>query len=228
MAEVDEHRAEQRSGEGRSYHHGDLPNALRSAALELIEEVGPTAFSLREVARRAGVSHAAPAHHFGDKAGLLTSIATEGFELLSEVMSDVVAAHDDPIERFVAQGEAYVRMARTNRAHFAVMWQDDIHHHDDPAFDAAGLGAFQCLVETIEAIAAAYDPDLDVRAASMMAWSLSQGLSELTDAIDSVDEKYADDLPSAATATPDDELVEAVLRLSIRGLVPGLGTDDPA
>src|SRR5258707_3669661 len=65
------------------YHHGDLPNALRRAAVEVIEERGLAAFSLREVARRAGVSHNAPAHHFGDVRGLLTSLAVEGFDLLS-------------------------------------------------------------------------------------------------------------------------------------------------
>src|SRR6186713_342124 len=71
------------SKDARPYHHGDLPRALLEAAVEAIAEVGPAAVSLRDLARRAGVSHAAPAHHFGDKAGLLTALAIEGFELLT-------------------------------------------------------------------------------------------------------------------------------------------------
>ena len=62
----------------RAYHHGDLRRALLAAALEAVGEVGPAALSLRDLARRAGVSHAAPAHHFGDKAGLLTALAARG------------------------------------------------------------------------------------------------------------------------------------------------------
>ena len=215
------------STSAKSYHHGDLPNALHGAALELIEEVGPTAFSLREVARRAGVSHAAPAHHFGDKAGLLTAIAAEGFELLVEEMSEVVAAHPDPVERLVAQGLAYVRVAHTRPAHFAVMWRPDTHHHDDPRVEACGLEAFGCLVATIEEIAAIHDPDLDIHAASMMAWSLVQGLSELTEAMDAVIDQIDDDAP-VALAAPDTtaELVESVIRLSIGGLVPGRVRDE--
>ena len=217
---------EQPTASAKSYHHGDLPNALRDAALELIAEVGPTAFSLREVARRAGVSHAAPAHHFGDKAGLITEIVAEGFELLVEEMTAVIADHDDPVERLVAQGLAYVRVAHTRPAHFAVMWRPDTHHTDDPRLEACGLRAFGCLVTTIEEIAATHDPQIDVHAASMMAWSLAQGLSELTDAMDSVIDQVDDDAP-VALAAPDTtaELVESVIRLSIAGLVPGYGRD---
>ncbi|MGQ4421455.1 TetR/AcrR family transcriptional regulator, partial [Streptomyces violaceoruber] len=65
----------------RAYHHGDLRRSVLSAALEVIRSDGVAAISLRDLARRAEVSHAAPAHHFKDKAGLLTAIATEGFEV---------------------------------------------------------------------------------------------------------------------------------------------------
>jgi AcrR family transcriptional regulator len=66
------------------YHHGDLRRAILDAAVESISAHGSTALSLREVSRRAGVSHAAPIHHFGDKAGVLTALAAEGYELLAE------------------------------------------------------------------------------------------------------------------------------------------------
>src|SRR2546429_7116277 len=70
----------------RQYHHGDLRPALLRAAVETIAETGPAAMSLREVARRAGVTHAAAAYHFGDKAGLLTAVAAEGDRLLGEAL----------------------------------------------------------------------------------------------------------------------------------------------
>ncbi len=71
-----------------TYHHGDLRRAVLTAALDVIRTQGPAALSLRDLARRAGVSHAAPAHHFKDRAGLLTAIATEGHDLLTAALRD--------------------------------------------------------------------------------------------------------------------------------------------
>src|SRR6478735_8486990 len=87
----------------RPYHHGDLRRAILSAALDVIATEGPSALSLRDLARRAGVSHAAPAHHFKDRTGLLTAIAAEGHALLS----DELAEAPDLRER----GVRYVRFA---------------------------------------------------------------------------------------------------------------------
>ena len=72
----------------RPYHHGDLRPALLKAAVETIEDVGPAAMSLREVARRAGVTHPAATYHFGDKAGLLTAVAIEGYRLLGQSLTE--------------------------------------------------------------------------------------------------------------------------------------------
>src|SRR5215213_11204294 len=76
------------SKDARPYHHGDLPRALLEAAVQAIAEVGPAAVSLRDLARRVGVSHAAPAHHFGDKRGLLTAVAAEGYRLFAAALRD--------------------------------------------------------------------------------------------------------------------------------------------
>ncbi|HEY4419033.1 MAG TPA: TetR family transcriptional regulator, partial [Pseudonocardia sp.] len=70
------------------YHHGDLRRALLDTALQAVAEQGPAAISLRDVARRAGVSHAAPTHHFGDKTGLLTALAAEGWSLLADALTE--------------------------------------------------------------------------------------------------------------------------------------------
>src|SRR4029453_17310460 len=109
------------STDARPYHHGDLPRALLEAAVEAAAEVGAAAVSLRDLARRAGVSHAAPAHHFGDKAGLLTAVATEGFELLADELTD---ARDTGAD-FLGIGVRYVGFAVDHRAHFEVMYRPD-------------------------------------------------------------------------------------------------------
>lgn len=113
----------------RTYHHGDLRQAVLTAALDVIGTEGPAALSLRDLARRAGVSHAAPAHHFKDRTGLLTAIAAQGYDLLAEALADA----PDLRER----GVRYVRFAAAHPAHFQVMFQPGLHHADDPELLAA-------------------------------------------------------------------------------------------
>jgi AcrR family transcriptional regulator len=117
----------------RPYHHGDLRRVLLEAAVEAIDEVGPAALSLRDLARRAGVSHAAPAHHFGDKAGLLTAVAADGFRRLAATLGDAYRATGS----FLEVGVAYVRFAVTHRAHFEVMFRPELYRADDPALAQA-------------------------------------------------------------------------------------------
>src|SRR5215470_12977842 len=124
------------------YHHGDLPNALRRAAADVIAERGLGDFSLREVARRAGVSHTAPAHHFGDVRGLLTSLAEEGMQQLHDVTAAAAASTDDPVERMSAIGVAYVELARSHPAHCQVMFRTDIVDTDNPDLQSTGLEAY--------------------------------------------------------------------------------------
>lgn len=147
------------------YHHGDLRRALLHAALDAVTEHGPAGLSLRDVARRAGVSHAAPAHHFGDKAGLLTALAAEGWDLLVEALR---ARGGD----FRDQGVAYVLFATGHPAHFAVMRAPGLTHEDDPALVAARRRADAAL----RAGAASADPD---PATALAGWALVHGLSAL-------------------------------------------------
>jgi AcrR family transcriptional regulator len=135
----------------RAYHHGDLRRALLSAAVEAITESGPTALSLRDLARRAGVSHAAPTHHFGDKAGLLTALAAEGFDLLAGALT---AVPPDP-GGFLEVGVAYVRVAVEHRAHFEVMFRPDLYHADDPELVAARARSSAALYGGVAAAAPA-------------------------------------------------------------------------
>src|SRR5215211_3555766 len=85
-------KREKHAGGRRAYHHGNLRRALLDEAIAVIGEAGPGAVGLRDLARRVGVSHAAPAHHFGDKRGLLTAVATDGFRRLAATLRNAYEA----------------------------------------------------------------------------------------------------------------------------------------
>ncbi|WP_326705455.1 TetR/AcrR family transcriptional regulator [Streptomyces cyaneofuscatus] len=160
-----------RSGEHeRTYHHGDLRRAILAAALDVIAADGPAALSLRDLARRAGVSHAAPAHHFKDRTGLLTAVAAQGYALFA----DALTGAPDLRER----GVAYVRFAATHPAHFQVMFQPDLYRTDDPELLASKARA----AEALRAGVADLPPDgrgEDDRLAGVAAWSLAHGFATL-------------------------------------------------
>src|SRR5215467_6813704 len=92
----------------KPYHHGNLREALLKAALRLISEVGPTAFTLREVARRAGVSHNAPYRHFRDRDELMAAVSTQGYSELTRAMLEAVERETGAIARLKRAGLAYV------------------------------------------------------------------------------------------------------------------------
>ena len=162
------------SKDARPYHHGDLPRALLDAAVEAIAEVGPAAVSLRDLARRTGVSHAAPAHHFGDKAGLLTAVATDGFRRLATTLRETYQATGS----FLEVGVAYVRFAVTHRAHFEVMFRPELYRTDDPELVRARDAAKTLLYPPAAEAANSSDGRDDVRA-GVAAWSLVHGLATL-------------------------------------------------
>jgi AcrR family transcriptional regulator len=162
------------SKDARPYHHGDLRRALLQAAVETITEAGPAAVSLRDLARRAGVSHAAPAHHFGDKAGLLTAVATDGFRGLAATLGEAYRATGS----FLEVGVAYVGFAVTHRAYFEVMFRPELYHPDDPALAQARDAARALLYPPAAEAANRPDGGNDVRAA-VAAWSLVHGLATL-------------------------------------------------
>jgi AcrR family transcriptional regulator len=110
------------------YHHGDLRRVLLQAAVEAILESGPATVSLHDLARRAGVSHAAPASHLGDKAGLLTVVAADGFWRLAATLREA----DETTRSFLEVGVADVRFAVTHRANFEVMLRSEPYRPDDP------------------------------------------------------------------------------------------------
>ncbi|MFO1170188.1 MAG: TetR/AcrR family transcriptional regulator [Hyphomicrobiaceae bacterium] len=107
----------------QSYHHGDLRKALIEAGIAILAEGGTEGLTLRAAAARAGVSHAAPAHHFGSLQGLLTAIATVGFERFHAAIDLAMAiAPPSPVERLRAAGRAYVGFAIAHPAIVQLMF----------------------------------------------------------------------------------------------------------
>ncbi|MET9516714.1 TetR/AcrR family transcriptional regulator [Streptomyces sp. NPDC002994] len=152
-----------------TYHHGDLRQAVLSAALDVIRTDGPAALSLRDLARRAGVSHAAPAHHFKDRTGLLTAIATEGHDLLTAALSDAADLRD--------AGVRYVRFAVDHPAHFQVMFQPDLLRPDDPELLAAKARSYEQLRTGVATLPAGRTTDPEIT--GIAAWSAAHGFATL-------------------------------------------------
>lgn len=167
------------------YHHGDLRAVILAQAAELVAERGADGISLRELARAAGVSHAAPAHHFTDRRGLFTALATEGFQLLA-------AALTEARPQFIDAAKAYVRFALDHPGHYEVMFDKSLYDDTDAELVAASSAAGAELNRGVGTLAdpkAAADPD----GAALAAWSLVHGFSMLwlNDAIDTAGDPIA-------------------------------------
>jgi AcrR family transcriptional regulator len=206
-----------------AYHHGDLPAALVAAVESAVAECGVSGVSLRDVARRAGVSHSAPAHHFGSKAGLLTAFATAGYQLLAESVIKEAAASDaaDGAAELAAIGRGYVQFALGHPAHFEVMFRLDALNPGNAGFVAASEAAYGLLTATVERCRAAgrlHGRSPEVVAVS--AWSLVHGLSTLWIS-GRLSERLTEQDPQRLAAAVSDLFVEAVLPPS----APAAGTD---
>ncbi len=173
------------------YHHGALRQAMIAAAEAVLAERGLGGFTLRECARRAGVSPAAPAHHFGNLTGLLTTIATLGFDDLSDAMEAAVAsAQAQGRSRLAAIARAYVETALGNPGRFRVVFGQREMDRQDAAFRAAATRSFGILVREVrlsrglqpsrspEEKPAAQAPAPDLPEV-LLAWSAVHGFSTL-------------------------------------------------
>lgn len=164
-----------------TYHHGNLRSALLASALEDLEENGVEALSLRKIARKAGVSHAAPAHHFGDARGLVTALTAEGFRLFASALATSrEKANRGQVNILTAVGVGYVEFALAHPALFSLMFSSMKPDFDDADLDAASMLAFQAFLEDVGS-----DPShtgteaTGVNPAAMKAWSTVHGLAVL-------------------------------------------------
>ncbi len=161
-----------------TYHHPDLRRTLLEAAVALIGEVGPRAFTLREVARRAGVSHNAPYRHFASKDELLVAVAAEGFERMTAVMENAMKPGKSPLERLQLCGCGYVEFALRWPQHLTVMFDLPTPVRND--CEAVGANAFQVLLDCVTA--AQQSGDLaagDPLPQAWTAWALVHGIAKL-------------------------------------------------
>ena len=157
----------------------DLRRTVLDASLDLIEEQGLAALSMREVARRAGVSHQAPYHHFGDREGILAAIAMDGFTRLHAAMKKAVAKLTDPVARLNAVGGAYLTFAVRYPAHFKIMFRSELvemERHADLHVCAETAFAF---VTSIVADVAKRRGAKDTLPLVIAAWSLAHGAATL-------------------------------------------------
>ena len=169
-----------------TYHHGDLKAVILAEAAALVAERGADGISLRELARAAGVSHAAPAHHFTDRRGLFTALAAEGWRKLADALTGARP-------NFVDAALAYVRFALDHPGHYAVMFDSSLVDPDDPELIAAQNAAG---AELAHGVSTLKDPraKTDPQGAALAAWSLVHGFSMLwlNKAIDTDGDPIAD------------------------------------
>lgn len=163
-----------------AYHHGNLRQALIDGAKDLIAEQGPDGFTLRELARRVGVSHTAAYRHFADKDALLAAVAGEGFRRLGEAFTEALGSTDDPRDAFAATGLAYVRFAAENPGNFKVMFRMADCLPELTAIAEASGSSKDVLRGQIEALQqAGLIREGPVEVYVLAAWSLVHGLARL-------------------------------------------------
>ncbi|WP_394831926.1 TetR/AcrR family transcriptional regulator [Pendulispora rubella] len=157
----------------------DVRARVLEAAVQLIDEGGLASLSMREVARRAGVSHQAPYHYFPDRESILAAVAEEGFILLDREIESVADAGERPVDRLVSAGEAYVRFAHQHPAHFRVMFRRDFVDIDRfPHIKECGQKAFDRLLEIVHAcVADGLPAHPSEQALIVFGWSVVHGLA---------------------------------------------------
>jgi AcrR family transcriptional regulator len=161
----------------KPYHHGDLRSALLAAAEAELAERGIEAFSLRSVAKRAGVSHAAPAHHFGDTNGLLTALAAEGYrQLLAAQSRREGRADPDARAQLLASGLGYIDFAMARPALFRLVFGSARPDHNQADLQAAGAAAYTHLTTQVFAAGGRTVAD------ETGVWATAHGLADLLSA----------------------------------------------
>jgi AcrR family transcriptional regulator len=160
-----------------SEQHGDVRRLVLDAAIAIIELDGAESLSMREVARRAGVSHQAPYHYFGDRSGILAAISEEGFTGLAQAFRDV---HESELPAAKAGFIAYLNFAREHVGHFRVMFRNDIC--GVMTHELTAVAADSAFDELRLMVSRTTGPEIDQNKAftfAAMLWSLSHGLATL-------------------------------------------------
>ncbi|WP_025273364.1 TetR/AcrR family transcriptional regulator [Haloglycomyces albus] len=194
------------------YHHGSLREELIRSAVELIDETGTAAVSLRAVATLAGVSHAAPAHHFHNKAGLLTAVATQGYS----AFADRLAQAWERTGSLATLGATYLRFGLAHRAYMETMFRPELLNNDDMELIAARNRARALLdrgaADGEHAARSRFEPGDDFsQVRSIAAWSLVHGLTDLI---------RTGNLPASYADAPEETIRRLTESLAELGHVP--------
>lgn len=169
----------------KTYHHGNLPEALLRSARELLQEEGLEALSLRAVARRAGVSQAAPYHHFKDKITLMAAVAEQGHRELATTCMEFYQPDLPGYEGLLTMGVGYLTFAKENPELFRLMFGAELSHYHNTTEEAPFLDALALSNKAIDdAVARAFDPELmadraKFETAKRAAWSIVHGMGTL-------------------------------------------------
>ena len=207
------------SNELAPYHHGALRDALLLAAERVLERDGLAGLTLRAVAREAGVSHAAPTHHFGDLTGLVSELAAIGFRQFNSAMETAGAAAGTPIEKAIARAKAYVGYAQAHPGIYGVMFRTERLDMSRPSLHEAAEASFAGLVGSIGASRHEHISkqalSLEQAAAIARAWSLVHGFTMLL-----LDGRLSDILHRLPDGTDVETLLDAMLKSTV-GRPPG-------
>ncbi len=206
-----------RSAGDTPYHHGDLHEALLQAAERVLERDGLAGLTLRAVAREAGVSHAAPTHHFGDLTGLLSELAAIGFRMFNAAMVAARGSETHPLMKGLATGKAYVAYAQAHPGMYGLMFRNERLDMTRPSLHEAATASFQGLANSVgagrnerlagEALEAL---SLDQAAAIARAWSLVHGFTMLL-----LDGRLGDILHRLPEGTTPEQLLDAMMRSTV-------------
>ena len=196
----------------RSYHHGNLKEALLRAALELIAQKGPAGFTFAEAARWAGVSPAAPYRHFRDRDELLANVALRGFEQFAAALTRAWdEGRPEPLQAFERLGRAYLEFARTEPAFYSAMFEAGISLDANPDLREGGERAFAVLrgaTERLVALMPAHNRP-PVLMVALHIWALSHGIAALFG---------RGDAGRRTLPMSPEELLEAAVLVYLRGL----------
>ena len=208
------------SGEDAPYHHGALRDALLEAAERVLERDGLSGLTLRAVAREAGVSHAAPTHHFGDLTGLVSELAAIGFRQFNAAMVAAgAAAGPSPMEKALARAKAYVAYARAHPGMYGLMFRTERLDMTRPSLHDAAEASFAGLAGAIGASRQEQISEgalsLEQAAAIARAWSLVHGFTMLL-----LDDRLSDILHRLPAGTDAEALLDAMLKTTV-GRPPG-------
>jgi len=164
----------------RPYHHGDLRGTLLQASLDLLRDPASGDFTLREVARRAGVSHNAPYRHFRDKDDLLAAIAEQGFERLTAAMQSAAGKEQTSFQQLQSAGIAYLEFALAQPEHFSVMFSIDLRENRHVSAKAAAEKCFAELVKLVVACGQGQSfRTVSPETAALAAWTQVHGIAVL-------------------------------------------------